>query len=205
MDNPQNTISAFSALKGSLESYFPISDDTWAALKTICKLRQVNKRQALYLAGEIPRSFAYVFSGLFSSFVTDENGNEYNKIFFDEGTFPGSMTALLGSVPSRFTIESLESSSIIEIDFRGYRELLVEKHDLKLFQIYYLEKNWLLAKEAREVEIVQDDATHRYKRFLTEHPSLEARLPQYLVASHLGITPTQLSRIRKKLLKNQPM
>lgn len=205
MDNLQNSNNAFTTLKGSLESYFPISNDTWSALKAICKFRQINKHQPLYLAGEIPRSFAYVLSGLFRSFVTDEKGNEYNKIFFDEGTFPGSMTALLSSVPSQFTIESLESSSIIEIDFRGYRDLLVEKHDLKLFQIYYLEKNWLLAKEAREVEIVQNDATQRYKRFLTEYPSLEARLPQYLVASHLGITPTQLSRIRKKLPQNQPM
>jgi CRP-like cAMP-binding protein len=205
LNNPQNTNCAFTALKESLKSYSPISDDTWLALKTICKFRQINKRHALYLAGEIPRTFSYVFSGLFRSFVTDENGNEYNKIFFDEGTFSGSMTALLSSAPSRFTIESLEASSIIEIDFRGYRELLVEKHDLKLFQIHYLEKNWLLAKEAREVEMVQDDATQRYKRFLTEYPSLEARLPQYLVASHLGITPTQLSRIRKKTPKNQPM
>jgi CRP-like cAMP-binding protein len=205
LDHPQNTNRAFTALKGSLESYFPISDDTWSALKAICKYRQINKYQSLYLTGEIPRSFAYVFSGLFRSFVTDENGNEYNKIFFDEGSFPGSMTALLSSVPSRFTIEALEASSIIEINFNRYRDLLVDKHDLKLFQIHYLEKNWLLAKEAREIEIVQDDATQRYKRFLTESPSLEARLPQYLIASHLGITPTQLSRIRKKLQKNQPM
>lgn len=204
MDNTQNSNSAFTALKKSLELYVPISDDTWLALKGICRFRQIGKHQALYRTGEIPKSFAYVFSGLFRSFVTEENGSEYNKIFFDEGTFPGAMTALLNSTPSRFTIEAIEASSIIEIDFKNYRELLLEKNDLKLFQIHYLEKNWLLAKEAREVEIVQDNATQRYTRFLTEHPSLEARLPQYLIASHLGITPTQLSRIRKKL-QNQPM
>ena len=88
---------------------------------------------------------------------------------------------------------------LIEIDFAAYRKLMLEKDDLKLFQIYYLEKNWLMAKDAREIEIVQEDATVRYQRFLIEHSSLVERLPQYHIASHLGITPTQLSRIRKKL------
>ncbi|MCP4135255.1 MAG: Crp/Fnr family transcriptional regulator [bacterium] len=188
---------AFIALKESIESYAPISNETWSALKTVCKFRMIDNHQVLYQTGEVPVSYSFVYSGLFRMFITDEKGNEYNKIFFDDETFPGSMAALLNSTPSRFTIEALEPSSIIEINFNGYRKLLIEKHDLKLFQIYYLEKNWLLAKEAREVEIVQSNATERYKKFLEEHPSLEKRLPQYHIASHLGITPTQLSRIRK--------
>ncbi len=189
---------AFAALKITMDSYSPLSEETWSALKTVCTHRMIGKDHILYQIGEVPISFSFVYSGLFRNFITNEKGNEYSKIFFDEGTFPGSMVALLTSTPSQFTIEALEPSSIIEINFKGFRKLLIEKHDLKLFQIYYLEKNWLLAKEPREVEIVQSNATQRYKRFLEEYPSLEERLPQYHIASHLGITPTQLSRIRKK-------
>ncbi len=189
---------AFVALKQTIESYSPIYDETWTSLKTICKFRMIDKHHILYDVGEIPESYSFVYSGLFRNFITDEKGNEYNKIFFDENTFPGSMAALLTSTPSRFTIEALEPSSIIEINFAEYRKLLKEKHDLKVFQIYYLEKNWLIAKEGREIDIVQNDASYRYKKFLEEYASLENRLPQYHIASHLGITPTQLSRIRKK-------
>jgi CRP-like cAMP-binding protein len=190
---------AFIALKQTMESYSPVSDETWSALKAICKFRMICKHHILYHAGKVPTSYSFVYSGLFRKFVTDEKGNEYNKFFFDESTFPGSMAALLTSTPSKFTIEALEPSLIIEINFKDYRKLLIEKHDLKLFQIYYLEKNWLLLKEAREVSIVQNNATQRYQKFLTEYPSLEERLAQYHIASHLGITPTQLSRIRKKI------
>lgn len=190
---------AFIALKQTMESYSPISDETWSALRAICKFRMIDKHHILYRAGEIPTSYSFVYSGLLRNFVADEKGNEYNKIFFDESTFPGSMAALLTSTPSRFTIEALEPSSIIEINFKKYRKLMIEKHDLKLFQIYYLEKNWLILKETREIGIVQNNATQRYKKFLAEHPSLEERLPQYHIASHLGVTPTQLSRIRKKI------
>ena len=190
---------ALVSLRSSLTSYTPISDETWCAFAGITKFRLLPKQSLLYTAGEIPRSFAYVYQGLVRCFVCDEKGNEYNKNFFDEGKFPGSMTSLLTSAPSALAFETIEESLIIEIDFAAYRQLMTEKDDLKLFQIYYLEQNWLLVKDTREIEIVQEDATTRYLRFLEEHPGLVERLPQYHIASHLGITPTQLSRIRKKL------
>lgn len=190
---------AYLALRKSLESYSPISDETWQAFRNISKFRTLTKLSLLYSAGEIPHSYAYVYQGLVRCFVCDDKGNEYNKNFFDEGTFPGQMAALLTCTSSTFAFETIEDSLIIEIDFSAYRRLMIEKDDLKLFQIYYLEKNWLLAKDAREVEIVQDDATARYLRFIDKHSRLVDRLPQYHIASHLGITPTQLSRIRKNL------
>jgi CRP-like cAMP-binding protein len=190
---------SFLALRNSLDSYAPISDETWQAFKSISKFRSLPKNTLLYCAGNIPQSYAYVYQGLIRCFACDESGKEYNKNFFDEGMFPGAMTALLTSSPSMLTFETIEDSLIIEIDFSAYRQLMIEKSDLKLFQIYYLEKNWLLAKDSREIEIVQDDATARYLRFIDNNPTLVNRLAQYHIASHLGITPTQLSRIRKNL------
>ena len=190
---------ALSALRESIESYAPVSDETWSALRAICRLKQVPRAHILYPAGEVPDSFAFVYLGLFRVYVTDEKGNEYNKNFFDEGKYPGAMTALLTDSPSLTTIEALEDSTVLTIDFKHYRKLLVERHDLKMYQINYLERNWLLVKDSREIEIVQNDATRRYLRFMEEHGSIATRVPQYHIASHLGITPTQLSRIRKAL------
>ena len=198
LDNDNVKNDAFVALKKVIDAYSPISNETWAALKAICDFKYIEKNGILYPSGELPTSFSFVYTGLFRVFITDAKGNEYNKLFFDEGTFPGAMTALLTATPSQLTIESLEPSSVIIINFKGFRNLLLKADDLKLFHIYYLEKTCLLAKDAREVEIVQEDATQRYARFLKEHSSICSRIPQYHIASHLGITPTQLSRIRKK-------
>lgn len=197
--NREVKANALLALRRVMDSYYSLSRETWSKLTALCHFRRIDKHAVVYPSGEIPSTFAFVYSGLMRVYVIDEQGNEYNKNFFDEGKFPGSMAALLTSTPSRFTIDALEPTAIIEINFTGYRNLLAEQHDLKLFQIYYLEKNWLLAKDAREVEIVQENATQRYQRFLREYPGLVDRLPQYHIASHLGITPTQLSRIRKKI------
>ncbi|MEE4144603.1 MAG: Crp/Fnr family transcriptional regulator [Halieaceae bacterium] len=190
---------ALSALRQSIESYAPVSDETWSALRAICRVKQILRGHVLYPARVVPDSFAFVFRGLFRVYVSDDKGNEYNKNFFDEGKYPGSMAALHTDSPSVATIEALEDSTVVTIDFKRYRKLLEERHDLKMYQIHYLERNWLLAKDSREIEIVLEDATQRYLRFIEEHGSIATRIPQYHIASHLGITPTQLSRIRKTL------
>ncbi len=188
---------ALAALRQSLSSYTQISDSTWHDFQAICTFKTLNKQCLLYRQGDIPRAFSYIYQGLVRCFSCDEKGTEYNKMFFDEGKFPGSMTALLTTSPSQLTFETIEDALLIDIDFAGYRSLMLNNDEIKLFQIYYLEKNWLLAKDAREIEIVQQDARARYLRFIEQHAALVERLPQYHIASHLGITPTQLSRIRK--------
>lgn len=190
---------AFIALRKSIHEYLIISDETWHSLMAISTFKVLSKNSFLYTIGDIPSSYSYIYRGLVRCFTCDKKGNEYNKLFFDEGKFPGSMTALLTKSPSKLAFETIENSLIIEIDFTAFRHLMLNNDEIKLFQIYYLEKNWLLAKDAREIELVQDDATARYLRFVEYHPRLIERLPQYHIASHLGITPTQLSRIRKKI------
>ncbi|GLR70444.1 Crp/Fnr family transcriptional regulator [Agaribacter marinus] len=192
---------AFKQLKKTMDSYSHLSDETWQTFQSFSKFRYVKKHSLIYQPGLIPDSFSFVVKGLVRAFAVGINGQEYNKNFFAENTFPGSMTALLTSSPSLLGFESLEQTVLIEIDFRRFRHLLFQKSDLMAFQIQYLEKNWLLHKDAREIKLVQDEATARYMQFKVEHPELLERIPLYHVASHLGITPTQLSRIRKSLAK----
>ncbi|NQY22684.1 MAG: cyclic nucleotide-binding domain-containing protein [Campylobacteraceae bacterium] len=196
-DNPTAKL-AFNMLQESMNSYFPLSPETWKSLLDISFFEEIKKGDVICSINDVPKYFSFVYKGLLRSYIIDDKGKEYNKNFFDEGTYPGSMVALLTNSFSLFEIQALENSLIIHIDFKAYRQLLIQANDLKLFQIYYLEKNWLIHKDAREVSIVQDDAQERYEDFLMNYSSLGARLSQFHIASHLGITPTQLSRIRKK-------
>ncbi|MDH3326953.1 MAG: hypothetical protein OEM38_09590 [Gammaproteobacteria bacterium] len=56
-----------------------------------------------------------------------------------------------------------------------------------------------LEKERRETQLIMFDASTRYHAFLEEFRGLEKRIPQYHIASYLGITPVQLSRIRSSI------
>ena len=179
--------------------YSEISDQTWTRLEQICKPLTLSKHESFIQQGHVPDSMAFVYSGLLRVYTTDASGKEYYKIFFAENSFPASMVALLTNSPSEFSIECLEDCCLLEIDYKGYRQLLLECDDLKWFHILYIEKNWIINKEKREISLVQTDATSRYLDFKQHYPELENRIPQYHIASHLGVTPTQLSRIRKNL------
>ena len=59
-------------------------------------------------------------------------------------------------------------------------------------------EDFFVKKERREMSLVMNDASERYALFQREYPDIENQVAQYHVASYLGITPTQLSRIRAK-------
>jgi CRP-like cAMP-binding protein len=58
-----------------------------------------------------------------------------------------------------------------------------------------------LRYEKKEIEMALLDADKRYSIFRDEYPGIELEIPKYHVASYLGISPTQLSRIRKKMME----
>jgi len=188
---------AATALRDAIGAYAEIEHETMSRLLDGAREIEVARHDYYCRQGQQPREFGFVVSGLLRYFVTDVDGNEYNKIFFDEGTFPGPIAALLRGEAADVSIQALEPSRLLSFDFHSYRQLLAERRDLMWFQIRYLERNWLLKKEPREFSLVQEEAAVRYRRFRDESPGLAARLPLFHVASHLGVTPTQLSRIRR--------
>jgi hypothetical protein len=49
----------------------------------------------------------------------------------------------------------------------------------------------------RRVSALSTSAEERYNEFLKRYPSIAQRVPQFMLASHLGVSPETLSRIRK--------
>lgn len=60
-----------------------------------------------------------------------------------------------------------------------------------------MEVHWIIEKEPLEISLRHFDAKVRYEEFLKKYPQLVKRLKKHHIASYLGITPTQLSRICK--------
>lgn len=189
-------------LKQTIESYYPISESSWKLIENIAEFQTLKKGETLLQNGEIAKNLHFIANGILRAFITDQHGNFYNKNLFMENYFAGSKVSLMLQSPSNFTIEALEDSIIINLNYKKYISLINKNDDLKNFYIAHLEKNWIIDKEQREVALVIQNATERYVSLLQKHPSIADRVPLLHIASHLGITPTQLSRIRKSLEKN---
>jgi len=187
------------ALKQHINAYSPISEESWNKIENICTLKELSKGKILLYLGDVASEHYFVGKGLLRAYFSDIDGNIYNKNLFLENSFAGSTVSLLQNSPSEFCLEALEETTLIVIPYKEYRALINEYADLKDFYITYLEQNWVIEKECIEVALVLEDATQRYLTYLEKYPNIDNRVAQHHIASHLGITPTQLSRIRKNL------
>lgn len=189
-------------LRSAFESYGEISNSSWQLIESIVRFQTIKKGEILLREGQVARDLHFICKGALRAYIVDSEGNFYNKSLFLEKSFAGSKASLIQNTPSHFTIEALEESILININFKKYKAYIDENEDLKDFYIAYIEKNWIIEKEQREISLVMENATNRYLKLLQNHPGIDKRIPQLHIASHLGITPTQLSRIRKELKKN---
>jgi CRP-like cAMP-binding protein len=159
---------------------------------------KLKKGDSFISAGQVPKKIAFVLTGLFRYFYTDSKGNEFTKGLFPEGNFLSSYSAMIKNEPSHFTIEALEESTILVIEFEKLKWLMTNQPCWKDVLIAVLEKGFA-KKEKREREFLLFDAETRYQLFRAEYPDMESRVKQSIVASYLGITPVALSRVRRKM------
>lgn len=164
----------------------------------ICTEEKFRKNDLLQESGTAARYYYFIKSGLVGYYTVDEQGDSVYKIFFEEKSFVASTAAVIKDEPSEFNIVALEDCSVIKYPAKAFRELINRYHDLALFHIHYLEMNWVVKKEPLEISLKHETAKRRYLQLL-ENTSLHDRLKQHQIASYLGITPTQLSRIKKEI------
>ncbi len=152
-----------------------------------------------YLAkeGEIARKLAFIESGVMRAFFRNTAGKEYNKTFFTEGNFVGAYSSLITGAENLINIQCLTSCEVLMADYSQITNRYAEFASFEKFGRKIAEYKFIL-KEKREIELVTLSASERYDIFKKEHPGLENKIPQYHIASYLGVSATQLSRIRAK-------
>lgn len=186
-------------IKKVLNRYQSVSDESVSLLLSISRIQNLKKGDLLLDIGKISKEKHILYKGAIVSYFTNSRGELYHKNIFLEDDFVGSTVSALKEKPSEFALEAIEDTTLISFNHRKYHELISRNSDLKNFYIAYLEKNWVIEKERREIDIILKNANERYLDFIKSHAKIETRIPLHYIASHLGITPTQLSRIRKKL------
>jgi CRP-like cAMP-binding protein len=160
--------------------------------------KSINASNYFIRAGEVPMKIAFVGSGLFRYVYTNDRGGEFTKGIITENLFITSYSAMITETPSSFSIEALEDSTIMEILWSDFMQLVERDIFWLKFQLKFLEKGFM-KKEKREKDLLLLDGTERYKNFLLEYPGMDQRISQGIIASYLGIKPETLSRIRGKI------
>jgi len=176
-----------------------LPDNRIEELLSIGKEKSIRTSEYFVRAGETPLKIAYVSKGLLRYVYTNEKGDEFTKAIMAENNFISSYSAMVLGKPSYFSIEALENTHLLVINWSDFLKL----HDNDIFWVRFLMKfleKGYITKEKRERDLLLLDAETRYKDFLNEFPGMDQRIKQGIIASYLGIQPETLSRIRRKII-----
>lgn len=197
LSDMQNS-AAYITLKMVVDHLVSPPEAEWQQFQALFEPRTVREGDYFIRAGEASDTLGFINSGLMRFFYQTPQGAEFNKSFCQENQFMAAYSAYLIQEPARFSIQTLEECHLL---VAGLSDIvaLFDQHRCweKLGRI--LAEQLYIKKELREAEFLLDDAETRYLAFQKQYPGLEDRLPQYHIASYIGITPVALSRIRKQM------
>jgi CRP-like cAMP-binding protein len=179
----------------TLKSYSEITEEVWALARTKLKIKNIYKKGYFVREGELPDKIGFVIKGLFRAYYSTDI-KEGTVYFRSENRFLNAYSARIDGTKSKYSIQALEDSLIFYFFLDDFEEMSTihscwSKIYNRYAEVVYLEK------ENREKSLLCHEAKQRYEYFKTVYPELLDRIPQYMIASYLGISSETLSRIRK--------
>lgn len=160
--------------------------------------KKYGSNENLVTSGEKWDKVFFIRKGILRVFYSSLEGQEYNKGFFGEGQLLWPVAPSVRKTVSLFSVATLENTTISVCDFSKFYSWLNHYGYWEKFALFYTEA-FLEDKFRREYEFLTNSATERFKDFCSEYPDLARRIPDYQLASYLGVTNVTLSRIKKKM------
>ncbi|MDA9793404.1 Crp/Fnr family transcriptional regulator [Bacteriovoracaceae bacterium] len=168
----------------------------WEHLISCTHEKNIRKGELILRAGDAADSFNLIISGFMRMFYIDPKGREYTKSFRNKFDVASPYAEMLQSIPSRIYIDALEDSKVLSLKYTEFVKLYDRHECWNTIGRKFAEKYFIL-KEHREYEFLLLTAKERYDCFCKDYADIIDKIPQYQIASFLGITPVSLSRILK--------
>jgi len=140
----------------------------------------------------------FVIKGCLKAYYSDDKGNRHTIQFAIENWWIGDFDAFYNNVPSRLYIEAIEDSNLLSINYKSLQEVYEEA---PIFERYFrlLTTNAFISQRKRILSTLEKNTQERYIEFCTSYPNIKDRVPNYDIANYLGVSPENLSRVRRHL------
>lgn len=176
----------------------PLSEKTLGLMSEIFVSDVLRKEEYFIRKGEFAREIAFLETGIVRAYYVTNEGKEYNKTFFSAPSIIGSYASLISKQKNAVAQQALTDCKIWRASFHKIEQLSEGNFEIERLRRIIAE-SYFLSNEKKEIEMALLNAEQRYLILQKEYPGIELKIPQYHIAAYLGISPTQLSRIRKNL------
>ncbi len=164
--------------------------------------RNYLKDQYIAQQGDICKSANFINSGCTKTFYMDKEGQEHIVMFSIEDWWTSDLGSFITQTPGDFNVQCLENSQLIQFTHDNLEELYKQIPKLERLFRKIVERAFV-ASQKRIIRNFSLTAKERYQIFKKTYPKIDQRVPQYMIASYLGITKEFLSKIKSQLIYNQ--
>lgn len=176
-----------------------LSSEEIDAIDVTMSMKLFKKGTLLLKENQYSSDVYFVLEGIVRLFY-EADGTEKTSDFFTEGQWVLSTNSVTQNTPSKHFLEcSTDCKLLVGNSEKG--EYLYKKYP-NLETISRKLMNQIFIEQQTKIETyILDSPKERYLKLLKSNSELFQKIPQYQIASYIGVTPESLSRIRKRLTK----
>lgn len=187
-------------LRNKVLSYTQVNTENLDRMLQFYTKIHLKKGDTLIKPGQSVQYFYYLDAGCIYYYKMEE-GEVKVLEFYTEDIFFTDLLAYVQEMPSSSFLEATEDTVVYAINKADVEKSFTMSHQLERFGRLSMQEAFIKSFTRAE-RLKNRTYEERYLRLLAKRPGLFQRVPQYLIASYLGITPVGLSKIRKRLVKS---
>jgi CRP-like cAMP-binding protein len=184
-------------LLNTIRSYVPVSSHDEEIIRRLFHEKTFKKGDHLLEAGNVCRYITFIKTGLVRYYINSD-GEQQTNYFNKENEFVCDYMSFLPQIPSNVNIQALEDTTVYVISFNDMQQFYSTVEHGERFGRLGIEQVFINVI-SQVVSLYTDPPDVRYHKFISNFTDIGQRIPQYYIASYVGIKPQSLSRIRKRI------
>jgi len=190
----------YSELLRILGNFANLDENETELIKSSFKPHSLLKGEFFLKEGTVSRNVGFLHKGLVRYFV-HKDGEESTFEFTSEGEFIGDYQSFRNTSVSVQNIQAIEDCELLIIDYPNIQNIYNTTKNGNLIGRQIITHRFEIMVN-QILEVYMQNHIDRYKSFIDKYYGLTQRIPQYLIASYVGVKPESLSRIRRRFAKN---
>ena len=188
-------------MNNKLINYFSkitkLTADEIKALTESMIVKKFSKNDYLIKEGQFTNDTYFILDGLVRQSKLIE-GNDITTNFYTEEQWIISLENFEGKTASKYNLVCMEPTSVVIGDELKAQEIFKQFPRFETISRQIMEAVFI-EQQNQMTSYITDKPEQRYLKLLNARPDIFQRVPQYDIATYIGIKPESLSRIRKKI------
>jgi len=188
----------YQSILNNIKQYVELTKEDEKQFVSIIRKTRLKKKQFIVQPSFVCTHQTYVVKGTLRVYFIDNKGNEFTVSFAINDWFATDHYSYFHQIPATLYIEALEDSHIFQMEYNKVEQLCRNNQKFERYFRLIAHKAFAYSQH-RILSNLNKTAKERYIEFLEQYPKISQKVPQYALASYLGMSPEFLSKIRRNI------